>query len=67
MQCDKRDVNGQPWCWSPAKWWYRQDGTGRYMWHPRCGVHARIPGNSKAERIAISEPDPNAAPSGSAT
>ena len=64
MQCDVMRPGWLRGCETKPKWWWCEDPESlRYKWHPRCGTHARLPGNTKCARIPISAPDPNTTPS----
>ena len=59
MKCDVLRPGWLHGCTSVVKWWWREQPTDKYKWHPRCGMHARLPGNTKAERVPITEPNPD--------
>jgi hypothetical protein len=54
MICDFDTDQGRTGCVAQAKWWLRE--TSKSIWHPRCGRHALLPGNSPRQRTPISGP-----------
>lgn len=61
MKCDAKMTNAHgslyP-CKTRALWWWNQDPGIGLLWHPRCGRHALMPGNTKRARVPITETPP---------